>query len=169
MFDRCVIILKAVIIAALANLTIFTVPAYLASEESGIILRGGQIVNLVGEADIKKVGENIWTEASVGLLLSQYDMIRTRDGANVDIEFPKKDGQYFKIKIMDNSELSFTRLEYDATTMAENILLDLAIGDVLIKTDRLDPKSKFRVRTPTSMIGVRGTRFEVIYEKAKGV
>lgn len=167
MFNKCGRIIKTLILIAVVSLAILVLPVYIAGEEPRIVLRTGQIVNVVGEVDIKKAGENLWMEASCGTHISQYDMIKTREEASVDIEFTKKDGKYFKIRLLDESELSFTRVELDSESTIENILLDLTIGDVLIKTDKFDPKSKFRVRTPTSMIGVRGTRFEVVYEKAQ--
>jgi hypothetical protein len=40
-------------------------------------------------------------------------------------------------------------------------LLDLAIGKVLVQTQKLQGDSKFEVRTPTALTGVRGTIFEV--------
>lgn len=165
MFKKYVMIVKMMMIAAAVSLAISIMPAELGCEESRVILRTGEIVNIFGEVDIKKAGEDFWRRASIGLLLSQYDMIKTYEGASLDIEFAKKDGQYFKIRLQDNSQLSFTKLESDPKTTIEDILLDLAIGDVLIKADKLHAKSKFKVRTPTSMIGIRGTCFEVIYEK----
>lgn len=167
MFKKCAMIVKMVMLMAAVSLAVFTQPVRLSGEEARIILRTGEIVDIAGEVDIKKAGEDFWRRASIGLLLSQYDMVKTREGAKVDIEFAKKDGKYFKIRLQDNSRLSFTKLESDTKTTMEDILLDLAIGDVLIKADKLYSKSKFRVRTPTSMIGIRGTSFEVIYEEPK--
>lgn len=165
MFNKYGMIIKTLIITAVVSLIFSFYPQEPGCEESRIILRTGQIVNMAGEVDIKKAGEDFWRKASMGLLLSQYDTIRTQPESSVDVEFSKKEGEYFKIRLRDESKLSFTRLEQDSRTTIEDILLDLAIGDVLIKTDKLHKKSKFQVRTPTSMIGVRGTRFEVIYKK----
>lgn len=167
MFNKCDMIVKTVILTAVASLIILALPVYITGEEPRIILRTGQIVNVAGEVDIKKAGGDLWIKASPELPVSQYDMLRTGEGSSVDIEFSKEDGKYFKIRLLDESQLSFTRVEFDSDSKIENILLDLAIGDVFIKTDKLDHKSKFRVRTPTSMIGVKGTRFEVVYGKSE--
>lgn len=165
MFSKYVMIVKTAVIIAAVSLASFALPADLAGEESRLILRTGQITDMVGEVDIKRAGEDFWRRAASGLFISQSDMLKTGQGAWVDIEFAKQDGKYFKLRLLDESELGFTKLESDSVSTVEDILLDLAIGDVLIKTDKLHLKSKFRVRTPTSMIGVRGTCFEVKYEK----
>lgn len=165
MFNKYGMIVKTLIITAAISLALFSCPQEPGCEEARVIFRTGQIVNMAGEVDIKRAGEDFWRKASMGLLLSQYDTIKTHPEGSVDVEFSKKEGQYFKIRLRDESQLSFSKLEQDSKTTVEDILLDLAIGDVLIKTDKLHKKSMFQVRTPTSMIGVRGTRFEVIYKK----
>lgn len=165
MSNKYGMIVKTLIITTAVSLAFLSCLQEPGCEESRVILRTGQIIEIAGEVDIKKAGEEFWRKASTEMLLSQYDTIRTHPESSVDIEFSKKEGQYFKIRLRDESRLSFTKLEQDTKTTIEDILLDLAIGDVLIKTDKLHRKSKFQVRTPTSMIGVRGTRFEVIYKK----
>ena len=44
-------------------------------------------------------------------------------------------------------------------------LLDLAMGEILIKAQKVHgEKSQFEVKTPTSIVGVRGTTFNVKVE-----
>ena len=50
----------------------------------------------------------------------------------------------------------------------QNTLFDLSLGEILIKAKKLhSEKSKFEVKTPTSIVGVRGTTFSVTVEAVK--
>ena len=65
----------------------------------------------------------------------------------------------------ENSQLMLRELKKDKRTGTENTLLDLAVGKILVKAQKLrDPDSKFEVKTPTSVVGVRGTNFSVQVE-----
>ena len=56
-------------------------------------------------------------------------------------------------------------LKKDEEGRVQTTLLDLAIGKILISAEKLDtPDSKFEVKTPTSVVGVRGTAFSVEVE-----
>jgi hypothetical protein len=53
----------------------------------------------------------------------------------------------------------------DKDKETQRTLLDLSIGEILIQVDKLQAeKSSFEVKTPTSMVGVRGTTFSVKVE-----
>ena len=69
------------------------------------------------------------------------------------------------VDVSEKSQLSLATLVKDTTSGLKKTLLDLAIGQVLIKAEKLDtPDSKFEVKTPTSVVGVRGTKFSVRVE-----
>ena len=51
--------------------------------------------------------------------------------------------------------------ETDPKTGNKMTLLDLAVGKVLVHAAKLKGGSRFEVRTPTAISGVRGTVFEV--------
>ena len=58
-------------------------------------------------------------------------------------------------------------METESKTGDKTTLLDLALGKVLVHVEKLQGKSKFEVRTPTALTGVRGTTFTVeVREKA---
>ena len=66
------------------------------------------------------------------------------------------------VEMSPNSELTFAELVKDDATGTQKTLLDLAIGQILIKAAKLNTaESKFEVKTPTSVVGVRGTKFAV--------
>ncbi|MFH1868677.1 MAG: FecR family protein [Candidatus Omnitrophota bacterium] len=164
MLNKYAKIIKTITSITIAALFLMAVPSDLVCEELSLLLRTGEITSVVGEVDIKRAGKNYWTEAEVGLFISQLDIIRTSEEASVDVEFAKKDGKYFKFRLREKSRLRLTKLEVDKEKTTEDILLELAIGDILIKVDKQHEKSKFQVRTPVSMVGVRGTKFRVMYK-----
>ena len=68
----------------------------------------------------------------------------------------------------EKSLVSFASLVKDSSSGMKKTLLDLSIGQVLIKAEKLDtPDSKFEVKTPTSVVGVRGTKFSVKVDALK--
>ena len=136
---------------------------YTTGEEPSLIMRSGEVTMVTGEAAVKRAGSDVWMKALPGVSLSQDDIIKTTGQANIDVEFNKNDGRYFKIRLLGDSQLGLTTLEKNNADKTEQILMDLMVGEVLIRTDKIDTKSKFRVRTPTAMVGVRGTRFGVRY------
>ena len=133
------------------------------AEDNPAVLRYGEITQVAGDVSIKKAYEDTCMKAFPGFAVSQYDMLKTGAGSSADIAFTQQ-GAPFKIRLKDGTHIGFGSLRHDEPSDTEDILLDLAVGDVLIRTEKLKPKSQFRVRTPTSIIGVRGTRFEVRYE-----
>jgi len=163
MFKISILTKNITAVMAVIAIGILAIPFDLSCEEQAITLRAGKITRVIGRVDIKKAQNTFWIEAFPGTFLSQNDIIKTHEDASIDVEFEKDEGQYFKIRLKDDSRLSFTKMGHDTEARVEDILLDLAIGAVLIKTDKMPPKSKFQVRTPTSMVGVKGTRFEVRY------
>ena len=59
------------------------------------------------------------------------------------------------------------KFRHDAADKIDNTLLVVGIGSVLVKADKLVGASKFEVKTPTSIIGIRGTIFEVYVSTQK--
>jgi len=74
-------------------------------------------------------------------------------------------GQVATIEVKENSQLLFSELIIDEAMKKEKTLLDLAVGEILIKAQKVHgAESKFEVKTPTSIVGVRGTTFAVKVE-----
>lgn len=68
-----------------------------------------------------------------------------------------------------NSTMNLSAFDFNATTQEGNFLLDLLQGTVRVVTGILGKVSpdKFKVNTPTSVVGVRGTDFIVQTEAAQ--
>lgn len=128
--------------------------------EDAFINFTGKIVKIVGDVHIRRAGEKEWIVAKHGMELGVEDQIMTGIESSVDIMF-NRHGQRSKVRILEEAEMSLMTLNLDKVTGDSEILLDLAIGHIIIKTDPLKGKSRFEVLTPTSMTAVRGTGFEV--------
>jgi hypothetical protein len=120
------------------------------------------INKVLGNVQVR-VGGDLWQAATPGLILHERDEIRTdvKSYAELLLEEGKQKG---KIEVNERTHLRLSTLIVNPMTGAEETLLDLALGKVRIHVGKLDPKSKFEVRTPTSTTGVKGTIFEVSVE-----
>ena len=149
----------AVILIATISLT------FLSSAQS-IDNRSAGIANLKGRVEIKRVNDKIWRPAKIGMILHQGDAIMTAADGWAVLNLDK--GKTASIEIKKNTRLSLSKLKEDDANGAKNTLLNLAIGKILIKVQKLRKESsKFEVKTPTSIIGVRGTKFSVEVENLK--
>ena len=128
--------------------------------------RTATVVSFSGEVMVKNPGPGSWAPAKVGDILNEGSFIKTGTGAKAIVKVD--DGQTAIIDVSERSLVSFAALIKDSATGVKKTLLDLSIGQVLIKAEKLDtPDSKFEVRTPTSVVGVRGTKFSIKVDALK--
>ena len=78
-----------------------------------------------------------------------------------------KDGT--ALTVGPNSTVDLSRFQFDTTTQKGNFLLDLLQGSVRVVTGLLAKVNPdlFKVQTPTSVVGVRGTDFIVETQAAR--
>jgi hypothetical protein len=123
-----------------------------------------RVTRVSGAAQIKFKGQTGWVDAGKDVQLHEGDEIKTAPGSWMIIRLEGKTGPS-TVEVKENSHMIIAQYVKEEGGAAESVLLDLAIGEVLIKTPKLfDPKSKFQVKTPTSVAGVRGTDFSVKVE-----
>lgn len=130
------------------------------AEETG---RTAAVKELKGTVEVKtpKAG---WVAAQVGMILNQQDIIRTKKDSWAVINLDGS-GETATVEIKQNSQMKLAELKQNKEQGTQNTLLDLALGEILIKAQKLhSEKSKFEVKTPTSIVGVRGTTFSVAVE-----
>lgn len=126
--------------------------------------RTAQIISLDGKADLKLAGESNWAPAQVGTVMNEGDTLKTAEGAIATINVDGK-GQTATVEVKENSQLLLSEMLVDQSAGTSKTLLDLAMGEVLIKAQKVHgEQSKFEVKTPTSIVGVRGTTFNVKVE-----
>lgn len=111
-----------------------------------------------------RIAKARWTPAQVGMVLNQGDVLRTKGNslAVLDIDGEAKSAS---VEVKENSEVMLATLLEDKGAATKTTLLNLSLGKLLINAKELDSeKSKFEVKTPTSIIAVRGTNFSVSVE-----
>ncbi|HPM42940.1 MAG: FecR domain-containing protein [Candidatus Omnitrophica bacterium] len=125
--------------------------------------RVAKVLELEGTVEVK-TASGPWMPASVDMELRQGDAIRTQANSFAVLNV---DGmaQTATVEVKQNSNMELAQLVADKEAMTQSTLLDLALGEVLIKAKKLhSEKSRFEVKTPTSIVGVRGTTFSVTVE-----
>ena len=125
--------------------------------------RSAKILEMEGSVEVKAASGS-WAPASLDMALVQGDMIRTKAKSFVLLNV---DGmaQTATVEVKQNTLMTLAELIEDRDAQTQSTLLDLALGEVLIKAKKLhSEKSRFEVKTPTSIVGVRGTTFSVAVE-----
>lgn len=130
------------------------------AQENPFISLKGKITKVTGDVRIRRSQEKDWTPATYGMELGVEDQIITGSKSSADIVFVRN-GVSSKVRILEKADMCLMTLSLDKVTGDSEILLDLAIGHIIVQTDSLKGNSKFEVLTPTSMTAVRGTGFEI--------
>jgi len=147
-------ILCAVILASIA------VSTALSAEE---VRRTAKIIGIEGVAEVRPAGET-WIAAAVGMELNEGDIIKTAADSAAVLNLDGS-GETATVHISESSQLKIPRLTGDKEKGTQKTLLDLAIGKILIRARKLhSEEEKFEVKTPTTIVGVRGTEFAVEVE-----
>lgn len=137
-------------LAIVAPLALISVAQPLAAEV-------GRIKSHVGEVAIERGASRI--VARPGLQLDQGDVIVTGKTGRVGIAFLDNT----RMALGPNSRVKVTEFAYDRARQTGSFVTTVDRGSLGVVSGNI-AKSKrdaMRVRTPTSMLGVRGTRFVV--------
>ena len=120
----------------------------------------GEIKTVKGTAHVEREGKNL--PATVGLQLHQADTIVTGADGSVGITF--LDNSLFSAG--PNSVLVINKYRFDTTTHAGEFDASLNKGSLAVVSGKMVKQSpdSMRIRTPSSIMGVRGTEFVVIVD-----
>ena len=125
------------------------------------VKRSASISDMKGTVQVRTTQGKAWVEAKIGMTLSEGDMLRTMANSWVVLNV---DGhaETATVELKENGQMKMALLLENKAASSQSTLLDLAMGEVLIKAKKLhSEKSKFEVKTPTSIVAVRGTTFSV--------
>jgi hypothetical protein len=126
--------------------------------------RTAQILSIDGQAEVRLAGESSWSPAQAGMILKEGDTLKTGAESVAMLNVDGK-GQTATVEVKEKSQLLLSEMLADTSAGTSKTLLDLAMGEVLIKAQKVHgEQSKFEVKTPTSIVGVRGTTFNVKVE-----
>jgi len=117
----------------------------------------GRIKSLAGDAVV--IRGNASSPATAGQLLMVGDVLKT--GANGRIGVTFVDNSRFAVG--PNSQVALSQFEFDDTTHAGKSLTTVDRGSLAVVSGQIAKENKdaMRVRTPTSLLAARGTRFVV--------
>ena len=117
----------------------------------------GQIKVAKGSVAIERAGQAV--AAEVGTRLQSADVVKT--GADGSVGITMTDGSL--LSAGPNSVLALDRYEYDSTTSQGHFDASLRKGTLAVTSGRLAKQSPdaMTVRTPSAILGVRGTEFVV--------
>ena len=127
------------------------------------VKRTATIIQLEGTVEVM-APKKAWKPANVGMVLNQADVIRTQAKSSTTLSLDGA-GETATVIVKGNSQLMLADLVTNKSDNSQKTLLDLALGEILIKAKKIhSEKTSFEVKTPTSIVAVRGTTFSVTVE-----
>ena len=117
----------------------------------------GRIKSVVGAASVIR-GKSVM-HAAPGLLLQTGDSLKTGADGRIGITFIDNS----RFAVGPNSAIALSKFEFDDTTHAGASLTTISRGSLAIVSGQIahENKDAMRVRTPTTVLAARGTRFVV--------
>ncbi len=136
---------------------------FLAILVAGLALAGpamaeiGRVKSNVGAASVDRSGRI--TPVAPGVQLEPGDVLVTGRDGRMGVTFA--DGTRFAVG--PNSRVTLTTFQFDRTRQTGSFVTSVDRGTLGVVSGRIAKSGRdaMRVRTPTSMLGVRGTRFVV--------
>lgn len=124
--------------------------------------REAKVLDMEGSVEVR-TSDGKMEPAEVGMVLGQGDIIKTGEDSFALVKL--EGAETATVEVNKNSQILLSQMVMDQEKGTQSTVLDLAIGKVLIKAEKVhSDKSKFEVKTPTSVVGVRGTTFQVEVE-----
>jgi hypothetical protein len=117
----------------------------------------GQIKTAKGQVSVDRNGQTL--PGAVGMLLEPADVLKT--GADGSVGVTMRDNSL--LSAGPNSILALDRFEFDATTSVGRFDANLRRGTLAVVSGRIAKQTPqaMTVRTPSAVLGVRGTDFLV--------
>ena len=117
----------------------------------------GQIKNVAGQVSL--VRNNVQQPAKTGDLLEQADVLTTGPNGSVGITFIDNT----RFSAGSNSRIELKQFRFNPTTQEGDFVTDVQQGTLAIISGRIAKRSPdaMKVRTPTTILGVRGTKFAI--------
>lgn len=121
-------------------------------------LRVAKILDTQGDVKVYRAGGEKSFAAYKGMGLTQGDTIITGANGKVTLEVDKDK----EMKIGPNTQLMISELVQSLRNNADKSSFNLKAGQVYTRVkNQLAPGAKYEIRTPTAVMGVRGTQFFV--------
>ena len=114
--------------------------------------------SLRGQAQYAEGGS--WLALKVGQVLKPGAVVRTANDSQVDL-FMDQNGPI--VRLVENTTLGIDKLNFEATgidTVIET-QLDLKSGRIIGVVSKMAATSKYEIKTPNGVAGIRGTEYSV--------
>jgi len=161
--------MKHVMISVLAIISILAISSGAFAGED-VSFRKAKLTKLEGQVLVRAAGVAEWSPAQEDMVLGQNDEIATTKTGSVTVVFDEEGTFQFNgkehdyVEMMPDTNIVIAKLTYNNKTRDKETLLNLTIGKIAATASKLRTKdSRFEVKTPTSIVGVRGTRYIVEY------
>ena len=117
----------------------------------------GQIKNVSGQVSVWR--NNVQQTAKAGDLLEQADVLTTGANSSAGVTFIDNS----RLSLGPNSRIEIQQFRFDPTTNNGAFLADMQRGTLAIVSGQIAKRSPdaMKVKTPTTILGVRGTTFAV--------
>ena len=120
------------------------------------------ITNISGTVKVRQNKRAAWEEAAAGMKLREESAIRTGIDGKVELRI----GMIGEITIKKNTDVTLESL-MARKNGSENIVLNIAIGEMTVNVQGIPPKTDWNTVTPTTLAAVRGTIYTIKVEPAK--
>ena len=139
---------------------VFAIAPALAADPAGDV---GQIKTMRGTVHVERDGQRL--AAAPGMNVRQADNLVTGADGAVGVTFLDNS----RLSLGPGSTLAIDRYTFDSTTHAGQFDASLKKGTLAVVSGRMVKQSPdaMRVRTPSSVMGVRGTEFVVRVDEPK--
>ncbi|OHD11751.1 MAG: hypothetical protein A2Y41_13295 [Spirochaetes bacterium GWB1_36_13] len=117
---------------------------------------------VLGKAAVKTEKSEVWAPVKVGYILNLNDTIRVGEKSRVVLQSETNS----VITIKDQSEVSIKSV-INPSNKEENTEVGISYGKTVVNPRKQEGDSKFSVRTPAMVAGVRGTVFTVEYKNGR--
>ena len=114
-----------------------------------------------GRVLIQEKDRGPWVPLLEGMKLKTSDKIKT--AADGSAQLLVKGMSDATLNINPNTLVYLSELKQEA--VGDETEFDLRIGSVLVKAEKLKGESRFEIRNPNSIVGIRGTEFEVVVQR----
>ena len=124
---------------------------------AGLAADAGEIKTISGTVQLERAGKKL--PVKIGMAVQQADTVITGADGSAGIIFTDNS----RLSVGPNSVLAIDKYAFDTTTHAGQFDASLKKGTLAVISGKMVKQSpeSMRVRTPSSIMGVRGTEFVV--------
>ncbi len=119
----------------------------------------GIITYYSGNVSVYEEGE--WYDIEIGDFVTEKNILKVESDSFCEVQF----GNTAVVKMQENSEIDLAKVSLEPGSA--EVSLDMKLGSVICKVQKLTGNETFKVKTQTAVCGVRGTEFSVSASKGE--